>query len=199
MYHRHCLKCVVCQRRLDSVSLLEHDGEPYCSNCHRTHLGQGKDSFGTAVPVKPQHDPSTKSRSFKAVSDTDLHGRRPLPMAPSGSQEPLTVPASVSGQSGSSIFPTPASTAGTPACARCHTPVYFAEQRLAVGRKWHRACLRCEGCRATLDTNRVEEGPMDLWDQGCINTWCHMCYSKKFGPRGIGVAGMSYPTGSGRA
>ena len=123
MYHRHCLKCVVCQRRLDSVSLLEHDGEPYCSNCHRTHLGQGKDSFGTAVPVKPQHDPSTKSRAFKAVSDTDLHGRRPLPMAPSGSQEPLTVPASVSGQSGSSIFPTPSSAAGTPACARCHTPV----------------------------------------------------------------------------
>ena len=123
MYHRHCLKCVVCQRRLDSVSLLEHDGEPYCSNCHRTHLGQGKDSFGTAVPVKPQHDPSTKSRAFKAVSDTDLHGRRPLPMAPSGSQEPLTVPASVSGQSGSSIFPTPSSAAGTLACARCHTPV----------------------------------------------------------------------------
>ena len=123
MYHRHCLKCVVCQRRLDSVSLLEHDGEPYCSNCHRTHLGQGKDSFGTAVPVKPQHDPSTKSRPFKAVSDTNLHGRRPLPMAPSGSQEPLTVPASVSVQSGSSNIPTPSSTAGTPACARCHTPV----------------------------------------------------------------------------
>lgn len=19
---------------------------------------------------------------------------------------------------------------------------------------------------------------MDLWDQGYINTWCHMCYSK---------------------
>lgn len=54
----------------------------------------------------------------------------------------------------------------------------FAEQKLAVGRKWHRACLRCEGCRTTLDTNRVEEGPMDLWEQGCINTWCHMCYSK---------------------
>lgn len=123
MYHRHCLKCVVCQRRLDSVSLLEHDGEPYCSNCHRTHLGQGKDKFGTAVPLKPQHDPPTQAKPSKGMSDTDLNGRRPLPVAPSGSQEPLHVPVTVSLHSGSLKNATLSSSAGMPACARCHTPV----------------------------------------------------------------------------
>lgn len=53
-YHRACLKCIVCNKRLDSVTLLEHDGEPFCSMCHRKHLGQGTGGFGTAVPLQPQ-------------------------------------------------------------------------------------------------------------------------------------------------
>ncbi|EDP44503.1 hypothetical protein MGL_0985 [Malassezia globosa CBS 7966] len=206
MYHRHCLKCVVCNRRLDSVSLLEHDGEPFCSNCHRTHLGQGKDRFGTAVPLKPKipiltsQNPPTTSHCkpsqpppSKANSDTNISARKPLPISPSGSQDPLPIPASLSMQNVVPLHGPPA-VGQTPLCGRCQTPVYFAEQKHAANRKWHRACLRCEGCRASLEPNRVEEGPADLWDQGWVNTWCHMCYSKKFGPKGIGVAGMSYPT-----
>lgn len=149
MYHRQCLKCIVCNRRLDSVSLLEHDGQPYCNNCHREHLGQGKDKFGTAVPVKPNLDtkvPPSQPTSIKdpncSKSDTRIHGRRSLPIAPSGSQQPLAVPESLSLQNfhisaaRPELEPKPKpkpkpkpstltsfTPSGTPLCARCQTPV----------------------------------------------------------------------------
>ena len=135
MYHRHCLKCVVCNRRLDSVSLLEHDGEPFCSNCHRTHLGQGKDRFGTAVPLKPKipiltsQNPPTTSHCkpsqpppSKANSDTNISARKPLPISPSGSQDPLPIPASLSMQNVVPLHGPPA-VGQTPLCGRCQTPV----------------------------------------------------------------------------
>ena len=28
-------------------------------------------------------------------------------------------------------------------CGRCGTKVYFAEELVALGRKWHRACFKC--------------------------------------------------------
>lgn len=56
-YHKTCLVCSVCRKRLDSTLLLEHDGEAYCKNCHRAHLGQGKGGFGLAVPLAPAVPP----------------------------------------------------------------------------------------------------------------------------------------------
>ncbi|PWN43111.1 hypothetical protein IE81DRAFT_322831 [Ceraceosorus guamensis] len=74
----------------------------------------------------------------------------------------------------------------------------FAEQLTAAGRLWHRACLRCDGCRTTLEPSKLEEGPIGAeehaaeGERGC-NVWCRTCYKKLFGPKGIGVAGMSLP------
>ncbi|KAL9932440.1 hypothetical protein V8E36_008557 [Tilletia maclaganii] len=96
-----------------------------------------------------------------------------------------------------------ASGGGTPLCARCSKPVYFAEQKQGAGRKWHRACLRCDGCSTILESGRLEEGPADgaelaarLNPAGGLgaNIWCRNCYAKHFGPKGIGV-GMSVPEG----
>ena len=110
-YHKQCLKCVVCNKILDSVSLLEHDGEPFCNNCHRTHLGQGKDKFGTAVPLRAKVDitPKQSPEARRVASERNtLHSspqgtpspsRRPLPTTPSGIAEPLTIPSSLSRQS----------------------------------------------------------------------------------------------------
>ncbi|KAN0066573.1 hypothetical protein ACQY0O_000667 [Thecaphora frezii] len=82
---------------------------------------------------------------------------------------------------------------GTPLCARCQKPVYFAEQKAAAGRKWHRACLRCDGCSTTLDTGKLEEGPIDRAYKGDgANVWCRTCYAKYFGPKNLAV-GLSLP------
>ncbi|WVN88830.1 uncharacterized protein L203_104044 [Cryptococcus depauperatus CBS 7841] len=34
IYHKPCLKCLNCGKRLDSGSLVEHDQQPYCPRCH---------------------------------------------------------------------------------------------------------------------------------------------------------------------
>ncbi|KAI9060120.1 hypothetical protein FKP32DRAFT_1687699 [Trametes sanguinea] len=34
LYHKPCLACKNCGKRLDSFSLVEHNEEPYCKNCH---------------------------------------------------------------------------------------------------------------------------------------------------------------------
>jgi hypothetical protein len=35
LYHKPCLVCNGCQKRLDPGALQEHDGKPYCRNCHK--------------------------------------------------------------------------------------------------------------------------------------------------------------------
>lgn len=69
----------------------------------------------------------------------------------------------------------------------------FAEQKQAAGRKWHRGCLRCDGCTTTLESGKLEEGPLSETYANQTNIWCRTCYAKRFGPKGIGVAGMSLP------
>ncbi|PWY98443.1 hypothetical protein BCV70DRAFT_201757 [Testicularia cyperi] len=86
---------------------------------------------------------------------------------------------------------------GTPLCARCVRPVYFAEQKAAAGRKWHRACLRCDACSTTLESGKLEEGPAQLdkhpaAPQSGANVWCRICYAKYFGPKNLAV-GLSLP------
>ncbi|KAM5530850.1 hypothetical protein V8D89_015494 [Ganoderma adspersum] len=34
LYHKSCLRCTSCDKRLDSFSLVEHDEQPYCKICH---------------------------------------------------------------------------------------------------------------------------------------------------------------------
>ncbi|KAA1474074.1 LIM-domain-containing protein [Dentipellis sp. KUC8613] len=69
---------------------------------------------------------------------------------------------------------------GTPQCPKCGKSVYFAEQVKAVGKTYHKACLRCTECGTSLDSSRLTEKdgqPM-----------CRRCYSKLFGPQGSGYA-----------
>ena len=59
---------------------------------------------------------------------------------------------------------------GTPLCAKCAKPVYFAEQVKASGRTFHRPCLRCTDCNTALDSSRLaEKGDRIV---------CRNCYSK---------------------
>ncbi|PWN87074.1 cysteine and glycine-rich protein 2 [Acaromyces ingoldii] len=165
IYHKPCLACTICGRRLDSSLLVDHEGQPMCTNCYKAHLGQGKGGFSTSVPLRP---------AIKATLDSS-YTRSPPKTAFGGKAS--TAPS------------------GTPLCARCAKPVYFAEQKQAANRKWHRGCLRCDGCSSTLDSGRLEEGPAEAANGADVqcNIWCRTCYAKRFGPKGIGVAGMSLP------
>jgi hypothetical protein len=422
-YHKTCLTCTVCNKRLDSTLLVEHEGEPYCKNCHKAHLGQGKGGFGLSVPLRPEKPAALRSDSLsyspglarrstassdhtseasrrveerlneemsgisisrrqdnpsptlRSAQTHEPHGNRmmntskpttvaqsiddlvssgvdvPIPYrrttngvagtpindalygdqygstysasssprraehaapqeaarygqadvmgtaAPSEQFSGLNersdalaaAPSSMAPRSGSPLskplaassyaarssnigtipysadgLPSPqrkdpialarererglnfdsagtaktysprttpvspttaapyngtdnfdadrygyspnsaltkmglgstvsAAAVGTPLCARCERPVYFAEQKQAAGRKWHRGCLRCDGCSTTLESGKLEEGPLSATYGNPTNIWCRTCYAKRFGPKGIGVAGMSLP------
>ncbi|KAF8583399.1 LIM-domain-containing protein [Ramaria rubella] len=56
IYHKPCLKCLTCSRRLDALSLLEHDQEPYCKSCHVRNFGT-RDLRSANLP--PSSSPST--------------------------------------------------------------------------------------------------------------------------------------------
>jgi hypothetical protein len=81
---------------------------------------------------------------------------------------------------------------GTPQCPRCNKNVYFAEQvrtlrwsltshfssRLvgiqvkAVGKTWHKACLRCSECGTSLDSSRLTERDGAPFCNRCYNKVC---------------------------
>ncbi|KDN39248.1 hypothetical protein K437DRAFT_276075 [Tilletiaria anomala UBC 951] len=150
-----------------------------------------------AIKTAPMHHcdaPAPASTTPKQQQPQQVHGVS-SPSATSGAT--TSSPSFSAGINrlglSSSIATASAARSGTPLCARCDKPVYFAEQLQASGRKWHRGCLRCDGCNTSLDPGKLEEGPTDQVAKGC-NTWCRTCYAKYFGPKGIKV-GMSLPEG----
>ncbi|KAK3251644.1 hypothetical protein CYMTET_39027 [Cymbomonas tetramitiformis] len=68
-----------------------------------------------------------------------------------------------------------------PKCPRCSKSVYAAEQVLAIGQTWHKPCLRCDTCNATLNSKNIND------NNGKV--YCTACYGKNFGPKGFGFAG----------
>lgn len=68
----------------------------------------------------------------------------------------------------------------SPQCPGCSKSVYFAEQVKAIGKTWHKDCLRCSECSIFLDSSRLTE------KDG--NPLCRRCYNKLHGPAGSGYA-----------
>ncbi|KAG8708499.1 hypothetical protein FRC09_001219 [Ceratobasidium sp. 395] len=66
VYHKFCLKCASCNKRLDSYSLVEHDNQPYCKGCHLREFGTQDLRHQNLARTSPPASPSsggTKSPS----------------------------------------------------------------------------------------------------------------------------------------
>ncbi|BFZ03962.1 hypothetical protein BsWGS_07000 [Bradybaena similaris] len=63
-------------------------------------------------------------------------------------------------------------------CPKCSKAVYAAEERLAGGMKFHKACFKCGLCQKYLESTNVTEHGGDIF--------CKSCHGKKFGPKGYG-------------
>ncbi|POW12401.1 hypothetical protein PSHT_08102, partial [Puccinia striiformis] len=61
---------------------------------------------------------------------------------------------------------------GPQKCPACSLTVYHAEQVLAIGKKWHKRCLRCTLCSKALDSNLNERTG---------KPYCIQCYHQHFG------------------
>lgn len=94
-------------------------------------------------------------------------------------------------------------------CPRCKKNVYFAEEKMALGKSFHKMCFACgkntlmslmiksilitdpflpclvwrptANCKKMLDSTNATEHDDELF--------CRSCYAKKFGPKGYGYGG----------
>ncbi|TFK37672.1 hypothetical protein BDQ12DRAFT_632297 [Crucibulum laeve] len=91
LYHKPCLACTICNKRLDSYTLLEHDLQPFCKSCHMKNFGT-KDLRHANLPHRegsppPSSSPTRANFSFVQTpihpSDTGTTSRRfPSPVRP---------------------------------------------------------------------------------------------------------------------
>ncbi|KAF9238377.1 hypothetical protein BU15DRAFT_47827 [Melanogaster broomeanus] len=102
-------------------------------------------------------------------------GTTPLKQTPTGTRYGTAL-----GFTGASPGKTWGLGGATPVCPRCGKNVYFAEQMKAVGKTWHKGCLRCTSCNVLLDSKRLNDKDGD--------PFCGRCYSKLHGPQGSGYA-----------
>ncbi|KAJ3754611.1 hypothetical protein EV360DRAFT_86678 [Lentinula raphanica] len=278
LYHKPCLACTICNKRLDSLSLLEHDEEPYCKSCHiknfgtrdlrqanhpyrarspslspgKTANGAPQTSFlvsspmtrlassGTGTGSTPlMHldraiSPTSPTRNGKSLATLDeidkeehiisegeptnptvrvqdkrssnpagiaqivggddiaaaaaidkfqgtigrVHATRPLTQNPTGTRYGAAL-------GGGGVMPQSTGNqwkwgGNTPSCPKCGKSVYFAEQVKAVGKTYHKGCLRCSECGTSLDSTKLRD------HEGV--PFCSRCYNKLHGPQGNGYA-----------
>ncbi|GAA5971781.1 hypothetical protein JCM21900_003119 [Sporobolomyces salmonicolor] len=125
--------------------------------------------FSASRTALAEEDEKEEDEGFPPSAAPPL--RRPLPVPPSA---PAAVPAAFALRSISS---------STDLCRRCGTQVYFAEQAMAVGSKWHKRCLRCASCSTTLNSHLAEKDGLP---------YCRKCYQQQWGTGSLGV--MSRPS-----
>ncbi|WVQ83874.1 hypothetical protein IAT38_006018 [Cryptococcus sp. DSM 104549] len=89
IYHKLCLKCLQCGKRLDSGSLVEHDSQPYCSRCHIVLYGTRDLRHANVLPSVP---PSPSPSKPKPTPPTTPSYHRPASIQPSPSPRPLPKP-----------------------------------------------------------------------------------------------------------
>ncbi|GAA5999077.1 hypothetical protein JCM5350_005042 [Sporobolomyces pararoseus] len=118
-------------------------------------------SISHSTPAFSDDEDDSPSSSSTATTTSN---RRPLPFPPS-----QFAPKSV--------------TSSPDLCRRCGTQVYFAEQVIAVGSKWHKRCLRCASCSTTLNSHLLEKDRQP---------YCKKCYQENFGTGSLGIT--SRPT-----
>ncbi|KPV72100.1 uncharacterized protein RHOBADRAFT_66995 [Rhodotorula graminis WP1] len=145
---------------------------------------------GAAASTQSDDDGPTPMSHKVAAPDFDDDDQRG-PLTAGAGRSSLTSPSALAESLSSLSIPTrsrpsltsaPPSLANLPSqCPQCAKPVYHAERVQALGRAWHRACLRCEGCGTGLGSQpgRVEE------KEG--RPWCRKCYQDKWGITGAGM------------
>jgi len=59
-------------------------------------------------------------------------------------------------------------------CPKCDKAVYHAEEVKAIGKSWHKRCLKCYQCNKALDTGSINDRNGEIY--------CKMCYRAVNGP-----------------
>ncbi|KDN44625.1 hypothetical protein RSAG8_05390, partial [Rhizoctonia solani AG-8 WAC10335] len=93
IYHKFCLKCASCNKRLDSYSLVEHNQQPYCKPCHVRGFGTRDLRHQNLPQTSPPASPPSRNAQPASPSSIDgFAGRFSRPSAPKPQNEPPLTP-----------------------------------------------------------------------------------------------------------
>ncbi|PLW21427.1 hypothetical protein PCANC_03845 [Puccinia coronata f. sp. avenae] len=136
------------------------------------------------IIVKPRPTPSEPPQEERVPGEVEhvltrastLQSTRQtkLPLTPPPKPPKPLLPLAARANSSSPYNPRPAglSADGPQRCPSCSQTVYHAEQVLAIGKKWHKRCLRCTSCTKALDSSLAERAG---------KPYCTKCYDQLFG------------------
>lgn len=134
--------------------------------------------------VDPVESHSTANSAVSTTSSQSARATSPVRFTTTGTRYGAALSGYLNNKStalGVQTTGTPRRWGGTtPQCPSCSKSVYFAEQVKAIGKTWHKSCLRCNECRAGLDSSRLRDHDGE--------PFCMRCYNKLYGPRGGGYA-----------
>ncbi|XP_033121110.1 cysteine and glycine-rich protein 1-like [Anneissia japonica] len=147
-FHKFCFKCVLCNKRLDSTTVTEHEKSLYCKNCHGKKYGPKGVGFGGGAGTL-------------SMDSGERHGLEKDPSKMSGSGIACAYVAS-------DMSVTPAGP-GQKACPRCGGAVYPAEEAVGAGGTWHKKCFRCCNCKKGLDSTNCCDREGEIFCKGKYN------------------------------
>eukprot|EP00123_Amoebidium_parasiticum_P000488 comp11280_c0_seq1/m.5696 comp11280_c0_seq1/g.5696 ORF comp11280_c0_seq1/g.5696 comp11280_c0_seq1/m.5696 type:complete len:168 (-) comp11280_c0_seq1:211-714(-) len=149
--------CEACGRSVGGTFVLA-EGRPMHPECFKCH--------GCKVNLANQHFANYEGAPHcqKCISELARPVVERRPGSPSGGYLRKTVGVKVNVQSKK--------------CCRCERTVYAAEEIQVGGKPWHKVCFKCTECKKAL-----ELGKESMRDDDC---YCKGCYSRKFGPKGVG-------------
>ncbi|KAI8930016.1 hypothetical protein BC831DRAFT_499813 [Entophlyctis helioformis] len=214
MYHKPCLTCKECRKRLDSTNVADKDKEAYCKNCYGRLFGPKGYGYGsgagvlstdTALSPGTGSAPASATAASPAASATSATS--PAAATPSMASTAARAMFEASGGAGvdrSAASPaSPASPVKSPASATTAGP----RPASATASKYGGAdtCSRC--AKAVYFAEQVI-GPGNLkYHKACFKCsecnkqldtgtvvnkdttiFCKPCHGRKFGPRAMALA-----------
>jgi cysteine and glycine-rich protein len=201
-WHRQCFTCATCRKGLDSTTLSEHDGDIFCKACHAKQFGPKGYGYGVGAgtltntgAAEIPTPPAPRATGTAPHADVPASAATPPKAAPVPAQAtgPDVCPRCgkkayaaervrrTHGLPGRRMRSTSAETSLSVKRAHTSTPWLGPLMRggggqvLAVGKVWHKACLRCRNCGKGTDSTTTTDRDGEVY--------CKTCYGKLFGPK----------------
>ncbi|KJE91791.1 zyxin-binding protein [Capsaspora owczarzaki ATCC 30864] len=141
-WHKACFLCKVCNKRLDSTTATDKDGQVYCKSCYGKEFGPKGYGYGGGAGTLSMDNGRQVGGSAAG----------PASSGPTVDEEGRIVNVS-SGANGE--------------CPRCGKAVYLAEKIIGAGSSWHKSCFMCANCRKGLDSTTVADNSGQIYCKAC--------------------------------
>ncbi|KLT46226.1 hypothetical protein CC85DRAFT_239152 [Cutaneotrichosporon oleaginosum] len=215
IYHKLCLKCESCGKRLDQGSLVQHDNLPYCNRCH-TQLFGTRDlrhsnlysaaSPGTS-PARPRPSGEQETAPPPRLTPRPVQAPQEYYTPPAGMEEDVFGPTSSKPDEEPEVMRVnfraerPMPSGVSPAIASGLATRDSPRSKAGVNPGFED---RCKGCEKRVYAAEQVFAIGQKWHRGCLRCnscrttidparvsdrdgvpFCKNCYAREFGPGGI--------------